>query len=351
MKKITGIVIAAVVVVGVGYFLAANKAKMKKLTSEVENAGSDVYVSTMKVNVEQFSRDFTSNGAVQAVSELNFVSDVQGRVVRILADKGDVVHKGSVLLEIDKELLQADYDANKAAYEALKKDEERFTRANEAGGVTSQQLDNIRTQLTAAKSRLTVSEKRLSDATVKSPMSGTVNMRYVEPGSLIAPNAPLFDIVDDSRLKVICNVSESKVRMLDKGMSVTLTGGTPERSFSGRITHIGIKTDRGLNYPVEVVLDRDENLQIGMYLKAHFSDNGNHTGILVPRKAIVGSAKAANVYVVENGIAYQRPVALGDMTGDRVEILEGLSDGDEIIVAGLMNVADGTVVTSVTSTK
>lgn len=345
MKKITGIVIAAAVVGGVAYFLAANKSRMKELTSEVENIGDNIRVSTMNVSTEQFNRDFTSNGAVQAVSELNFVSDVQGRVVRILADKGDVVHKGSVLLEIDKELLQADYDANKAAYEALKKDEERFARANEAGGVTSQQLDNIRTQLTAAKSRLTVSGKRLSDATVKSPMSGTVNMRYVEPGSLIAPNAPLFDIVDDSRLKVICNVSESKVRMLEKGMAVTLTGGIPERTFTGTVNHIGIKTDRGLNYPVEVVLDRDENLQIGMYLKARFSDNGSHTGILIPRKAIVGSAKAANVYVVENGVARQRQVALGDMTGDRVEILSGLNDGDEIIVAGLMNVADGTEVT------
>lgn len=345
MKKITGIVIGAVIVGGVAYFLAANKAKIKELTSEVENVGSDVRVSTLKVSEEQYSRDFTSNGVTQAVSELNFVSDVQGRVVRILAEKGDVVRKGSVLLEIDKELLQADYDANKAAYEALKKDEERFTRANEAGGVTSQQLDNIRTQLTAAKSRLTVSEKRLSDATVKSPMSGTINMRYVETGSLIAPNAPLFDIVDDSHLKVICNVSESKVRMLEKGMEVTLTGGVPEQSFAGTISHIGIKTDRGLNYPVEIVLERNKDLQIGMYLKARFSDNGQHTGILVPRKAIVGSAKAANVYVVRGGIAYQQQVSLGDMIGERVEILAGLKDGDEIIVAGLMNVADGTEVT------
>lgn len=345
MKKITAIAIVAVLAGGAVWLLSANKSRIKEMAQEIDDAGSDVRVSTMKVQTSRFSRDFTSNGMTQAMSELNFVSDVQGRVVRIMVDKGSVVSKGTPLLEIDKELLKADYDANKAAYEALKKDEQRFARANEAGGVTSQQLDNIRTQLTAAQSRLTVSEKRLNDATVKSPMAGKINMRYVEPGSLIAPNAPLFDIVDDSHLKVTCNVSESKMRMLQKGQEVVLTGGMPEKSFTGHISFIGIKTDRGLNYPVEIVLDKSDDLQIGMYLKAHFSEDGQHSGILVPRKAVVGSAKAANVYVVRDGIAHQQEVSLGDMVGDQVEILAGIAAGDEIITAGIMNVADGTKVT------
>lgn len=347
MKKITGIVIVAVIVAGAGYLLYRNKANISEQAQEVADAGTDVKVRTMKVRNEVFGHDFTSNGVTQALNELNFVSDVQGRVVKIHVVNGSKVSRGQVLLEIDKELLQADYNANKAAYEALKKDEQRFARANEAGGVTSQQLDNIRTQLTAAESRLTVSAKRLADATVKSPMAGTINMRYVEPGSLIAPNAPLFDIVDDSRLKLTCNVPESRVRMLEKGQKVTLKGGTPEREFTGEISFVGIKTDRGLNYPVEIVLDNDENLQIGMYMKVQFTDVSEAQGILVPRKAIVGSAKAANVYKVQGGKAVRQQVQLGDMSGDMVEILSGLKENDEIIVAGLMNVADGTQVTVV----
>ncbi|MCQ2084288.1 MAG: efflux RND transporter periplasmic adaptor subunit [Bacteroidaceae bacterium] len=344
MKKITGTAIVVVIVAGAAYLLYANKANIRQQAQEVADAGSDVMVRTMKVQSENYSHDFTSNGVTAALTELNFVSDVQGRVVRIAVEKGSVVRKGDVLLEIDKELLQADYNANKAAYDALKKDEQRFARSNEAGGVTSQQLDNIRTQLAAAESRLTVSAKRLADATVKAPLSGKVNMRYVEPGSLIAPNTPLFDIVDDSRLKLTCNVPESRVRMLTKGQKVTVVGGTPEREYSGEISFIGIKTDRGLNYPVEIVLDRDENLQIGMYMKVMFTQTAQTGSILVPRKAIVGSAKAANVYLVRDGKAVMRQVQLGDMVGDRVEILSGLDENDEIIVAGLMNVADGTAV-------
>lgn len=347
MKKIAGIAIAVVLIAGVGYLLYANKANIREQAQEIADAGSDVKIRTMRLEKEKYSVDFTSNGTTQALKELNFVSDVQGRVVKIHVENGAKVRKGDVLLEIDKELLKADYDAAKAAYDALEKDEQRFARANEAGGVTSQQLDNIRTQLTAAGSRLAVSAKRLADATVKSPLAGTVNMRYVEPGSLIAPNAPLFDIVDDSRLKLVCNVPESRVRMLEKGQKVTLAGGTPEREFSGTINHIGIKTDRGLNYPVEIILDADAGLQIGMYMKVSFESASQTDGILVPRKAVVGSAKAANVYKVVDGKAVQQQVRLGGMVGDRVEILSGLEVNDEIIVAGLMNVANGTQVSTV----
>lgn len=346
MKKITGILIVLVAVAGIGYLLYSNKANISRQAQEVAATGSDVKVRTMKVSLEQYSNEFTSNGVTKAKNELNFVSDVQGRVVKIFVENGAKVKKGDALLEIDKELLEADYKANKAAYDALVKDEQRFARSNQAGGVTSQQLDNIRTQLTAAESRLAVSAKRLADATVKAPMNGTVNARYCELGSLIAPNAPLFDIVDDSRLKLTCNVPESRVRMLQAGQKVRLTGGTPQREFSGEISYIGIKNDRGLNYPVEILLDRDENLQIGMYLRTEFQTSDNR-GILVPRNAVVGSAKAANVYKVAGGKAVQQQVQLGDMAGDRIEILSGLEDGDVIVVAGLMNVADGTQVTTV----
>lgn len=343
MKKTTGIIIAVLVAGGVVALLVSNKIKMNKETSATIQAEKSVAVSTFKVQEENYSMEFTSSGIVQAVSELNFVSNTQGRVIALYADNGKFVHKGDVLLEIESDLLNSDYEASLAAYEAMLQDVRRFTRSNEAGGVTGQQLDNMKTQLAAAKSRLDRARKMLEDAKVKAPMTGVINSRYVELGSLIAPNAPLFDIVDDSRLKVTVNVPETRVKYLAKGQKVSITNNTtPGRTYTGTINFIGIKTDRGLNYPVEIYLDNDPELHIGMYLKVRFADKANRNGVLVPRKAIVGSAKAANVYVVEDGRVVRREVVLGEMVGDKVEILGGLSAGDEIITAGIMNVADGT---------
>ena len=345
MKKTTGIIVTVLVVAGIAALLASNKKKMNAEASSTIEAENGVSVNTVKVEAETYSLDFTASGPCQAVNELNFVSNTQGRVVEIYADKGRSVRKGDPLLKVESELLESDYAAALAAYQAMSQDVERFTRSNQAGGVTDQQLESMKTQLAAAKSRLDRSKKMLDDAVVKSPMTGTINARYVELGSLIAPNVPLFDIVNGGLLKVTVGVPESRVATLSKGQNVTLTNSsTPGRTYSGRINYIGIKTDRGLNYPVEIYLDRDNELRIGMYLKARFSSNAEHSGILVPRKAIVGSAKAANVFVVENGRAVRREVALGEMVGDRVEVLSGVDAGDELITAGIMNVADGTEV-------
>lgn len=345
MKKAIGIAVALLILAGMTLLLVGNRKKMKEQISSAFTAEQEVPVYTDTVAEQTYSHDFTSNGLCQAVSELNFVSNVSGRVVELYVDKGRVVRKGDPLLKIDSDLLESDYQASLAACEALRNDVQRFERSNLAGGVTDQQLENIRTQLVAAESRLARSRKMLEDAVVRSPMAGTVNARYVELGSLIAPNVPLFDIVNDGALKVMCNVSESKVKMLSKGMQVSLTSGTvPGKRFTGHVSHIGIKTDRGLNYPVEVLLDKDSDLRIGMYLKVLFDSGSQRAGILIPRKAIIGSAKAANVYRIRDGIARQQEVSLGDMIGDEVEILTGLSAGDVIITSGIMNVADGMAV-------
>lgn len=346
MKKIIGIIIGVLIVAGMVLLLAGNKRKMQEQTQAMAADSTEV-VTTYRVARTAVSRDFTSNGVAQAKSELNFVSEVTGRVVAVMVDKGSRVSKGTPLLRIDADLLKADYKAALATYESLKKDEERFTRSNEAGGVSSQQLDNIRTQLVAAESRLAVSKWKLDNAVVKAPISGTINNRFVEPGSLIAPNAPLFEIVDDSHVKVTCNVPEQRVRLLTVGQPVTATesGTAAGESFTGVIKSIGVKTDRGLNYPVEVLFDANPNLHAGMYLKVLFTDQQAADGLLIPRKAVVGSVMAANVYVAQNGHAVRREVQLGDMFGDKIEILSGLQEGEEIIVAGLMNIGDGSAIT------
>lgn len=344
MKKFIGIIISVLVVAGIVALLVSNKKKMNEETASTIQAETGVSVSTIVTEEETYSLEFSTSGLTQAVSELNFVSNTQGRVIAIYADNGKFVRKGDPLLKIDSELLQSDYEASLAAYEAMEQDVQRFTNSNQVGGVTDQQLDNMKTQLAAAKSRLDRARKMLDDALVKSPMTGVINQRYVELGSLIAPNAPLFDIVNDNQLKIMLGVPEGRIKMLSKGQKVTVTGAEAGKTYTGTINFIGIKTDRGLNYPVEVYLDKNADLHIGMYLKVLFSANAEHTGILVPRKAIVGSAKAANVYVVENDKAVQREVVLGEMIGDKVEILSGVGAGEEIIIAGIMNVADGTEV-------
>lgn len=343
MKKFIGYAILALALAGMVFLLISNKKKISEETAAVA-VYSDVKVDTLAVTLEKFSMEVSANGLTAPIRELKFVSDVSGRVTKILVDKGSRVRKGSVLLEIDKEMLQADYESAKTAYESMQKNVERLASSNEVGGVSDQQLESLQAQLVAAKSRYDVSRRRLSDANVKSPMDGIIDMRYVETGSLIAPSAPLFDIVDNSKLKLVCNLPEKKLGYVFKGQKVCLAKTGSDKEYYGKVNFVGVKSDRGLNYPVEIILDADQELRPGMYLKASFISEDTHSGILVPRSAIVGGVRSAMVYLYKDGKAVEQDITIGEMIGDKVEILSGLKEGDVIVVSGLMNVSDGIAV-------
>lgn len=347
MKKFIGYAVLLLLVAGMVYVLFNNKKKIAEQTASVADDGV-VTVETLPVIEENYTLEITSNGLTAPVKELKYVSDVSGRVVKIYVDNGSRVSRGTPLLEVDKELLQADYEAAKSAYEAMEKNVGRFAASQEVGGVSDQQLESMETQLAAAKSRYEVSRRRLADATVKSPISGVVNMRYVELGSLIAPNAPLFDIVDNSSLKVTCMLPDGKIERVHKGQQVVLTpSGSSDHEYTGKVNFIGVKSDRGLNYPVEIVLDNNSDLKAGVYMKAKFVSEEGTKGILVPRSAIVGGLRSSMVYLFKDGTAVEQEVVLGEMSGDRVEVLSGLADGDVIIISGIMNISDGTKVKSI----
>ncbi len=345
MKTSVKYILSTVAVIGaVVLILMMNRKSVAEKTTFSSSEATAVMVRTQTVTASDYSASFSSNGTLMPRQELTYMSDVSGRVVTIFADKGDYVRKGAVLLKIDDELLKADYEASKYAYESALKDYERFKNAQEGGGVSSQQLDGIEGKLVAAESRYIVSKRRYEDASVKAPISGVINNRYFEIGSLLNPGARLYDIVDDSSLKVICNVSETQVLEVKKGDSVSVDCGIfKDETFNGTVVFVGKKSDRGLNYPVEVSISSKDkkDLLAGMYVTVNFKSGEEKSGIFIPRKAISGSVKSADVYVVENNIAHRREVTVGKMSGNQIEILSGLAEGDKVIVSGLINVSEG----------
>ena len=350
MKKSLYFIAVIIVIAVIVVILIGNKKSNQAKTELATLVSTSVSVKLDVVRDATYNMSFSSNGSLEPIRELAFVSDVAGRVLSIRATEGTAVSKGTVLIQVDDEMLKADFISSEAAYKSLKVDSERFANANSQGGVTNQQLDNIRTQLISAESRYISSKRRLSDATIKSPIPGIINKRYVEVGAYLNPGARLFDIIDNSQLKVWCNVTENQVLLIKKGNAVRISCNVfPNDTFSGVITFIGQKADRSFNYPVEITINQPDQplLKAGMYITSNFDIQSEKTGILIPRNAISGSVKAANVYVVKNGIVTKRDIIIGTMVEKNVEILKGLQAGDSIVVAGLINVSEGTKIQNI----
>ncbi|TDG34875.1 efflux RND transporter periplasmic adaptor subunit [Pedobacter changchengzhani] len=352
MKK--AIIILLVIGASIGaiaYVLTNNKKKTEEKTAFIAKGGGAVAVNAAKVEKKTVDLDFSVNGNFIPKQELNFLSESPGRVTKIFVDEGARVTKGQVLARIDAEIINTDRETAQATYQNALKDQARYQSSYSTGGVTQQQLDQAKLATQNAKLRLQASQRRLSDANIKSPINGIVNKRYIEVGAFVTgQGTQLFELVDVSKLKLKVNVNESQVANLKIGDQIAIKSTVfPNEKFTGKITFIAAKADGTLNFPIEIEVANNTNnsLRAGMYGTAVFNFPAQAPSILIPRTSFVGSVSSNQVFVLENNKAKIRKVIAGRILGNQVEIVDGLKEGETVITSGQINLSDGTAVSVV----
>lgn len=347
-KGIISIVAVIAILTLIAWVLNNNKEKNAEITAIVSSGNVGlVAVNTEKVSKTAINLDFSANGTFAANQDLIVAAENAGRVIRILVDEGSRVSKGQLIARIDADLLNVDVETAKANYQSAVRDLERYESAFKTGGVTQQQLDNARLNVQTTQSRLQSANLKSSDANIKSPISGIVNKRFVEQGSYVNVGNQLVEIVDVSKLKLQVTANENQVVQLKVGDQVAIKSNVFSGiTFTGKITFIAPKADNSLNFPVEVELSNnaDGKLKAGMYGTAVFDFPDQAASITVPRSAFVGSINSNKVFVLEGNKAKERQVIAGRNLGDRVEVVEGLKEGELVITSGQVNLVDGTEV-------
>lgn len=346
-KTIITILVVALSIGAIVWTLQNNKEENQKKVDIVSTGTGAVPVKVMSVKREVVNIDFGVNGKLAANQDLMLISEVNGRVLSIKVKEGDKVTQGQVLATVESTYSSLDFQAASDALAKLKVDQERLTKALKTGGVTQAQVDEINLAVRNAESQVAQARKRVSDATIKAPISGVINKKYIEVGSFAAAGTQLFNIVDVSSLKLNVTANERQVVQLGVGSKVDIVVPVfQDETFTGSISFIAPKADNSLNYPIEIKLDNTKTknkLKAGMYASAEFKFGDQNPIIAIPRSAFVGSVNGGEVFVIEKeGFATLRKVSPGTIFGDLVEILGGLKEGETVITTGQINLIDGT---------
>ena len=352
MKKVIIVIVVIVVALGaIAYVLTNNKKESEKKTAFIAQGGGAVAVRVATVAKKVVDLDFSANGTFSPNQELNFLSESPGRVTAIYVKEGSRVRKGQVLARIDAEIINTDRATAQAVYQNAMKDEARYQSSYGTGGVTLQQLDQAKLATQNAKLRLQASQRRLSDANIKSPINGIVNKKYIEVGSFVTgQGTQLFELVDVSKLKLNVNVNESQVANLKTGDKVDIKSSVfPNEKFTGVVKFIAAKADGALNFPIEIEVNNNNNssLKAGMYGTAIFDFAKQNPSILIPRSSFVGSVSSNEVFVMADSTSRLRKVVAGRILGEEVEIMDGLKEGETVIISGQINLTEGTKVSIV----
>lgn len=344
-KNLLFLLIAILVVGGGAYIIYGNQEETKRQTEIIAGGKTAIPVNIVLADYQSIPNEYSSNGTLAPLQEMMLSSEMAGTITRVLVKEGDYVRAGQTVATIKKDVLEVDHSNAQANYQNAVTTNQRYENAFKTGGITKQQLDQSRLQLQNAKNMLRQANIRVGDSNVKTMISGIINQRSVEPGAVVAPGTPLFQIVNVAKLKLQVTVNESRVATLKLGDPVKVTMSVyPDKVFYGKVTFIAPLGDAALNFPVEVTIENNptHDLKAGMYGTATFGDHTEHSYLIVPKEAFVDGISNQQVFVVQKDQTVKlTKVVTGQIFGDKVQIISGLQPGTTVVTSGQINLANG----------
>jgi multidrug efflux pump subunit AcrA (membrane-fusion protein) len=381
----------------------ASSACAKSETAQARGRdGAPKSVKTEMVRQESMKRSVDLVGTLAAVDEVTISSEADGKVSKLLADLGDRVKAGGVLIELDSEKQQYNLDQQKAtlaralaqygaadsqhlpavertpdvqkanadlvqAKQALDRASQLFTRklvpqqtlddANAAYeskkasyDSSLQNAQNLRASIQVSEANVRLADRQLRDTVIRAPFDGIVEKRMVNLGELVKTQMPVMAVVRVDPLKVVAEIPEKMAPWISGGQPVELhVDAYPDKVFTGKISRISPAVNTATRaFPFEALVPNGETvLKPGTFARVHIQSGKIDDVMTLPYTAMQYRYGVNRVFVVTNGdtlIAHELKV--GDRLGDRIEILTGVKAGDQVAMTDIEKLTDGQKVTT-----
>ena len=287
-------------------------------------------------DVEQIG-EFTAT--VEAEAKNNIAPTAPGRISQIFVEVGDYVRKGQKLVQMDA--------ANLTQLKLqLDNQETEFKRVDElykVGGASKAEWDAAKTNLDVRKSAY---NNLLENTQLVSPLNGVVTARNFDNGDLYtSTQMPVLVVEQIAPVKLMVNVSEPNFPKVSKGMPVTVKLDVYEgEEFEGKVSLVYPTIDAATHtFPVEITLaNANQRVRPGMFARVTMNF-GTKNHVVVPDMAIVKRAGSGDryVYVYNNGKVSYNKVELGRRIGTEYELISGVDNNSQVVIAGQTRLADG----------
>ena len=333
-------------------FISGCTSKEKPQPERVINVkAGEVIKKTVKPYIETV-------GTLKPYEEIVISPEVDGIVGSVGFDNGKIVKKGEVLAQIKDtdyklDLMRAEAGLRQAeaSLENTKTEYQRKQSLLKEELVTRQQFDDVSTRLVIArndfdkaKATLELARERLAKTRIICPVNGSIKEKRVNAGDFARASVPIAIIILVDPLKLSFSVSENDVSRVKNGQNVVFTvDAFRDREFSGKVNTIFPSLDdRTRTLTVEALVpNSDGDLKAGFFAKVRMYTGIEKEAVLIPTTAIVYDESKSKVFILGDNVAHEKLVKTGDTYGDMIEVIEGLSGGERLIVTGQNNLADG----------
>lgn len=301
-------------------------------------------VELATVTTQSIQHSTQRTGSLRPRIEVQLYNQEEGTLTAIPFHEGARVAKGDILIRIDDKLLRAELDKAHATRRQAELDMERLKKLRSKRLVAEDELARAQTALDVAKADESLLQTRTSYTLIHAPIDGVISQRLAEPGLVATRHTHLLTIIDTATLITEVSVSELLLPGLKNGDSVEVSiDALPNQKFMGKILRIhpslNIATRTGI---VEIVLDpAPEGARPGQLCRVKL-DSPPQARLLIPFSALRSDQEGEYVFIVnDKNKAIRNTVRSGLRFQDSIEILEGLSDGQQLVVKGFLGLKHG----------
>ena len=301
-------------------------------------------VEAERVTTSEVVETLSAVGTVQPNESVEVKAEAEGVIKTIHFTEGQIVEVGQKLFELDSGKEAAQLARARADAEIARITLERSKTLAGTKAISQQEIDDWKARLAAREADVTLYQERLGDTVVVAPFRGVVGPRNVSVGQYVSSTVILVTLVDQSRVKVLYRVPERELARVNLKQPVQLRiAAYPDKSFTGEVDLIDPVVDPTTRMvQLRAVAPNPESLlKPGMFAQVETVVGRRPDAVVISERGLVPSLRGFAVFVIKDGSALLQPVKIGVRQPGKVEIAEGLTKGQEIVVGGTQKIVDG----------
>lgn len=310
-----------------------------------------VGVVTSEAAMGELGLEIEAIGNAVANESTEITSKTVNTVTAIHFNEGQLVRKGTVLVEFDSVQARSELAAAEAALAESSAQLKRSRELFSTHALSQAQLDTLEATNKSNQAKVIAARAKVEDTIIRAPFTGQIGFRRVSVGSLVSPGTVISTLDDTSVIKLDFSVPQAYMFAVQPGLAITAKiAGVSNQSFVGKVSTLDSRVDpvtRSIIVRAELPNEKGI-LKPGMFMTAKISAPAS-SALLIPEGAIVPEQGKSYVFVVKDGIVSKREVVTGRRKPGAVQVVEGLDDGERVVVEGTQKVREGGPVFEVSS--
>ncbi|RCH55213.1 efflux RND transporter periplasmic adaptor subunit [Mucilaginibacter hurinus] len=318
--------------------------KIAKLQAEIgpTDSAQVMDVTVYAVEPGKFSNYVEIQGRIDAQDNVIAYPQAPGVITNIYVKTGQRVSKGQTLVQLDNSVLRQQIAQAESQVALMRQLYNRQKNLWDQKIGTEVQFLQAQTNLQSAEKSLSALRQQSNQFRIISPINGTVDQMDLKLGQAASPGQTGVHVVNDAILKVKANVPESYAASVATGNSVKVVVPDVGDSVVTKVSFAGKAIDAASrSFPVEVKLPSRNSFRPNMTAVLKIADYTKTNALAIPIKAVQKSETGDYIFVNANGIAKQVVIKTGNISNGRVEVVSGLSAGQQVIVEGATDLEDG----------